>query len=168
MRMKKLFSKSVTAILVLAIAAVAGYFVNVEVQSYYGRQALARAALENHSLEEALKKARAENKLVLVDVAAIWCPVCRRLDNEIFANPQVKEKINEEYVFSRLEYESPEGTEFLEKNNAEGFPNLWLLDGDGNVVKKTGRYFRAFGIFSAVSLKTDSFQFFIRPEGIVR
>ena len=112
------------------------YFANVEVQSYFGRQALAKAAIENHTLDEALKKARAENKLVLVDVAAIWCPTCRRLDNDVFADSKVRQKINERYVFSRLEYESPEGTEFLEKHAASGFPNLWILDGDGKTVKK--------------------------------
>lgn len=123
-------------VLVLTAAAVLGYFVNVEVQSYLGRQALAEAALENHILDEALQKARSGNKLVLVDVAAIWCPTCRRLDREIFANEQVKRKINERYVFVRLEYESPEGTAFLARHNAEGFPNLWILDGDGKTVKK--------------------------------
>ena len=69
-------------------------------------------------------------------MAAIWCSTCRRLDNEIFANPQVREKLNEKFIFSRLEYESPEGTEFLEKHEAFGFPNLWILDGNGSVVKK--------------------------------
>lgn len=134
--MKKLFSKSVVLILGIGLVGLALYFINVEVQSYYGRQALARADLRNHTLAEALAKANSEDKLVLVDVSAIWCPTCRRLDNEVFANPQVRQKINEKFIFSRLEYESAEGTEFLEQHNAEGFPNLWLLDGKGNVVKK--------------------------------
>jgi thiol:disulfide interchange protein len=134
--MKKLFSKTVVSIMVLALVGLAIYFANVELQSYYGRQTLAKSNRQNHRLDEALKKALSKNKLVLVDVAAIWCPTCRRLDNEIFANPQVQQKINEKYIFSRLEYESAEGTEFLEKHQATGFPNLWLLDGNGNVVKK--------------------------------
>ena len=134
--MKKFFSKGIGSLLIVAALLVAGYFINVEVQSYFGRQALAKADLQNHTFADALAKAKAENKLVLVDVAAIWCPTCRRLDNDVFANPQVREKINEKYVFSRLEYESPEGTEFLAKHDASGFPNLWILDGNGNVVKK--------------------------------
>lgn len=134
--MRNYFSKPIVSILILGLAGLAVYFANVELQSYFGRQALSRAALENHTLDDALEKARAENKLVLVDVAAIWCPTCRRLDNEIFANTQVREKINEKFIFSRLEYESPEGAEFLEKHEAVGFPNLWVLDSEGNVVKK--------------------------------
>ena len=134
--MKKFFTKSIGSIIVFAVLVLAGYFINVEVQSYYGQQALAKAALPNHSLAQALAKANAENKLVLVDVSAIWCPTCRRLDNDVFADARVREKINERYVFSRLEYESAEGADFLEKHDAAGFPNLWLLDGRGAVVKK--------------------------------
>lgn len=134
--MRNFSIKKIIPILVFAIVLIAAYFINVEVQSYYGRQALEKANLQNYTLENALKKAEAENKLVLVDVSAIWCPNCRRLDNEVFANPEVRKFVNEKYVFSRLEYESAEGTDFLEKHDATGFPNLWLLDGKGNVVKK--------------------------------
>ncbi len=134
--MRNYFSKTIVSILIVGLAGLAVYFAHVEIQSYFGRQALARAALENHTLDDALEKARAENKLVLVDVAAIWCPTCRRLDNEIFSNARVREKLNEKFIFSRLEYESPEGAEFLEKHEAAGFPNLWILDGSGRVVKK--------------------------------
>jgi thioredoxin 1 len=73
---------------------------------------------------------------VLVDVAAIWCGTCRKLDKEVFANEKVRKTINERFIFTRLEYESTEGEEFLKKHNASGFPTLWLLDGDGNVIKR--------------------------------
>ncbi|MBX7173535.1 MAG: thioredoxin family protein [Pyrinomonadaceae bacterium] len=134
--MKYFSLKKIGSVLIFAVIILAAYFINVEVQSYYGRQALEKANLQNFTLADALKKAEAENKLVLVDVSAIWCPNCRRLDNEVFANQEVRKFVNEKFVFSRLEYESPEGTDFLEKHNATGFPNLWLLDGKGNVVKK--------------------------------
>ncbi|MEP6904369.1 MAG: thioredoxin family protein [Actinomycetota bacterium] len=133
--MKKFLSSRIISIIIFALVAVSAYFINVEVQSYWGRQTLAKAALTNLPLAEALTKAKAENKFILVDVSAIWCPTCRRLDNNVFADAKVKQTINEKFVFSRLEYESAEGTAFLEKHNAAGFPNLWLLDGNGNVVK---------------------------------
>lgn len=112
------------------------YFINVEVQSYLGRQALQATGLDRLSLDEALAKAESENKLIIVDVSAIWCPNCRRLDKQVFANETVRKTINEKYVFVRLEYESAEGKAFLERYRSEGFPNLWLLDSKGKVVKK--------------------------------
>ena len=134
--MKKFLSSRVFSIILFAFVAIGAYFINVEVQSYWGRQAIAKAALINLPLAEALSKAKAENKLVLVDVSAIWCSTCRRLDSDVFSDAKVKQTINERFMFSRLEYESPEGTAFLEKHHATGFPNLWLLDGNGNVVKR--------------------------------
>ncbi len=134
--MKQFFSGWVGKILLFAVVGLSVYFINVEVQSYFGRQALEKTGLQKFTLDEALTKATAENKQVLVDVSAIWCPNCRRLDNDIFANENVKKVIDQKFVFARLEYESPEGTEFLAKHNTTGFPNLWLLDNKGGTIKQ--------------------------------
>ncbi len=134
--MKKNRLKQALPIIVFAIIAISAYFINVEVQSYYGRQALENAGLVSLPFETALEKAGKEKKLVLVDVSAIWCPTCRKLDNEIFANETVRREIGQRFVFSRLEYESEEGQKFLEKHRASGFPSLFLIDADGKVVKK--------------------------------
>lgn len=134
--MKKLFSGAIFSWVVFGVIALGAYFINVEVQSYLGRQALENTGLVSISLDEALSRANAENKPVLVDVSAIWCPTCRKLDNDVFADPDVRKYINENLVFTRLEYESDEGQAFLEKHHAGGFPTLWLLDGDGQVIKR--------------------------------
>ena len=47
------------------------YFINVEVQSYFGKQAFENTGLQSHTLQDAQAKAKTENKLVLVDVYAI-------------------------------------------------------------------------------------------------
>jgi thiol:disulfide interchange protein len=131
--MKKLLSNPFSWIIAAAVGA---YFVNVQVQSHWGRQALAATGLVSLPLDQALAKARAESKLVLVDVSAIWCPSCRFLDKTVFADVRVKKVIAEKYVFSRLEYESPEGRAFLKAHQLEGFPNLVLLDGNGTMVHR--------------------------------
>ncbi|NNE67765.1 MAG: thioredoxin family protein [Pyrinomonadaceae bacterium] len=134
--MRKLFSGTIGSVLFFAIVGCAVYFGNVELQSYWGRQAVADTGLEIHRLEDALAKAKSENKLVFVDVSAIWCGTCRRLDNEVFSNEEVKKVLNERFVFSRLEYEEEEGQKFIRERNVEGFPNLWVLDSDGNNIKR--------------------------------
>jgi thiol:disulfide interchange protein len=141
--MKNFLSSWLGKILIFAVFGLSAYFINVEVQSYFGRQALDKTGLTRFTLDEAVTKASAENKRILVDVSAIWCPNCRRLDNEIFADENVKKTINEKFVFARLEYESPEGTEFLEKHDTNGFPNLWILDAKGNAVKQLRVTFNA-------------------------
>ncbi len=134
--MKKIFSGTILSWVVFGAIALAAYFINVEVQSYLGRQALEKTGLVSLRLDEALSKAGAENKQVLVDVSAIWCPTCRKLDNDVFADAGVRQYINENLAFTRLEYESEEGQAFLEKYHASGFPTLWLLDQNGRVIKR--------------------------------
>lgn len=134
--MQKFFSSRILRWALFAAIPLAVYFVNVEVQSYLGRQALQATGLNRLPLSDALARAATENKLVIVDVAAIWCPNCRRLDRQVFSDETVRRTIAEKYIFVRLEYETPEGQAFLEKYRSEGFPNLWLLDARGNVVTK--------------------------------
>ena len=112
------------------------YFGNVEVQSYLGQKAIDSTGLDIFPLEQALAKAKQENKQVLADMSAIWCPSCRRLDKEVFANPQVQETLLKDYVFSRIEYESKEGEAFMQKYQVKGFPTLLVLDDAGALVRK--------------------------------
>lgn len=132
---KFISSRWFTAVLFIA-AAFAVYFINVEVQSYLGRRALESTGLESVGLESAIAQATDEGKLILVDVSAIWCSSCRRLDREVFSDEAVKRIIRDKFVFSRLEYESEEGQAFLEQRNVDGFPNLWVLNGDGSDLRQ--------------------------------
>lgn len=112
------------------------YFGNVEVQSYLGKKALEEIELPKLSLEEALSEAAIQDKLVIADLSAIWCPSCRKLDQNVLAKPEVKAAIERDFVFSRIEYESDEGKAFAEKYNVSGFPTLLVLDPQGNKLRK--------------------------------
>ena len=139
--MRKILAGKVGTVLLCIVAALAGYFGNLQIQTYLGERAIENTGLELHSLEQAKVKAKAEDKKILVDVSAVWCSTCRKLDNEVFANAKVKEVIEKDYVVARLEYETPAGEAFLKKRGVEGVPNLWLLDKDGNDIKRLGLTF---------------------------
>ncbi len=121
---------------VFAAIVIAAYFINVEVQTRLGQSVLEEMTLERHSLPEALAQAKAENKLVLADMSAIWCPTCRSLDKHLFSNPEVQAKINERYVFARIEYESEEGEAFMKKYDVHSFPTLLVLSPSGERIKE--------------------------------
>ncbi|EDY80515.1 hypothetical protein VDG1235_129 [Verrucomicrobiia bacterium DG1235] len=122
--------------LVVAAAIAAAYFANVEIQTYFGKKALEEMGLERHALPAAMQKAHAENKLVLADLSAIWCPTCRNLDKQVFSNPAVQKAINKKYVFSRIEYESDEGESFMEMYDARSFPTLLILSPSGEKLRE--------------------------------
>lgn len=122
--------------LFLGIAAASIYFLNVEVQSYLGRRAIENTGLKSVAFDEATVRSANEGKLILAEVSAVWCSSCRRLDNEVFADPEVKRAIDKRFIFSRIEYESEEGERFIEKYHVTGFPTLFLIRPDGTIAKR--------------------------------
>jgi len=121
--------------LIAAAVIAAVYFINVEVQTRLGKNVLSKMTIERYSLEQALAKAQAENKLVLANLSAIWCPTCRSLDKNVFSNPTVQSVMSEKYVFARIEYESAAGEAFQERYGTRGFPNLLVIAPDGRAVR---------------------------------
>ena len=112
------------------------YFGNVVLQTHLGEQALAKVALPQLTLQQALAKAKAENKHVLADMSAIWCPSCRKLDQEVLSKPSVQAAIEDGYIFTRIEYESDAGKAFMEQYQVQGFPTLLVLDANGDKLRQ--------------------------------
>jgi thioredoxin-related protein len=119
----------------VAIAALV-YFGNVRLQTWLGHRALAGTGLEIHTLEEGLSLASETDRLVLADVSAIWCSSCRTFDKEVLGDDAVRQLIESEFVFVRLEYESDEGKAFREAYEVKGFPRLVVLDAEGTLVSR--------------------------------
>ncbi len=127
------------SIILFVVIATAVYFVNVEVQTYLGKKALAESGLAIHTLDEALSLAREQGdkgSLVLADLSAIWCPTCRKLDKTVLSDEGVQKVIREGYLFARIEFESAEGEAFKARYGLTGFPNLLVLNGRGELIRK--------------------------------
>ena len=139
--MNKKTKSTLRSLVIIAVVAVGAYFLNVEYQSRLGQKAIDATGLEVLNLQDALAKSKETGKPVLADLSAIWCPSCRRLDSEVLANEAVKSKIEKSYIFARIEYQSDEGSDFMERYQVSGFPNLLLIDGEGNKLKNLPRTF---------------------------
>jgi thiol:disulfide interchange protein len=116
---------------IIILLSVLGYYGNKNVQTYLGQQALDETGLEILTLEQALEVANNTNKLVLADMSAIWCPSCRKLDKQVFSDEQVKTQLNQDFVYTRIEYESAEGNNFMQNYQVTGFPTLIVLNPRG-------------------------------------
>ena len=124
---KKVFNVCATIILI----SVLGFYANKTVQSYLGQQAIDNSGLALLTLDQALKVANNTNKLVLADMSAIWCPACRKLDQQVFSDKRVKIQLNQYFVYARIKYESAKGKRFMQKYHVTGFPTLLVLNAQG-------------------------------------
>lgn len=83
------------------------------------------------TLEAALAKAKAEDKLVFVDIGAYWCPPCHRLDEEVFSQAEVGEFLGDGYVALHIDAEKGEGPELEERYDVMAFPTMLVLEASG-------------------------------------
>jgi thiol:disulfide interchange protein len=117
--------------IIIILLSVLGFYGNQTVQSYLGQQAIEQTGLTPLTLEQALELAKDSDKLVLADMSAIWCPSCRKLDKQVFSDEQVKTQLNLDFVYARIEYDSPAGDSFMQRYQVSGFPTLLILNAKG-------------------------------------
>jgi len=86
--------------------------------------------------EEALTKAKAEEKLIFVDAYAEWCGPCKRMAKNVFTNEKVGEFHNSNFINLKIDMEKGMGLTFRRKYPVSAFPTLFYIDSSGEVVHK--------------------------------
>lgn len=85
---------------------------------------------------EMLAKSTIENKLIFVDIYAVWCGPCKAMAKNVFTQGAVADKFNASFVNYMLDAEKGEGIAMAEKYQVSGFPTYLFIDGNGRVVYK--------------------------------
>jgi uncharacterized protein YyaL (SSP411 family) len=86
-------------------------------------------------IASAVKKAKAENKQVLLQIGGNWCPWCVKLDGFMATDPQVDSLLKVNYIRVMVNYSKENKNEEILKTLGNpqrfGFPVLVILDQDG-------------------------------------
>ena len=91
---------------------------------------------ENHDLNVALAKAKAENKLVFIDAYAEWCGPCKVMARDVFPQKEVGDFFNAKFVNMKLDMEKAENLYIAKKYDVKAYPNYLFLDANGELVHK--------------------------------
>jgi len=90
-----------------------------------------------HAEPEALARARAERRPVIVDFWAEWCTACKELDKLAWADPRVQ---REAARFVKVKVDGTETTDEVaaiqERYEVQGMPTVVFIDSDGKQVKE--------------------------------
>ncbi len=86
--------------------------------------------------EQALEKAKQEEKLIFVDAYAEWCGPCKRMARNVFTQDAVGDFYNKNFINLKIDMEKAENETFRNKYPVAAFPTLYYIDFTGEVVQK--------------------------------
>ncbi|MEO8585021.1 MAG: thioredoxin family protein, partial [Acidobacteriota bacterium] len=92
--------------------------------------------IEGKTFAEVLRRAKAENKPVMLDVVAEWCGPCKFMDKTTFADPAVIGWTKKNVISARVDAEKGEGRRISARYQAFSFPTVLFLDGNGNEIDR--------------------------------
>ncbi|MBI2892462.1 MAG: thioredoxin family protein [Deltaproteobacteria bacterium] len=87
-------------------------------------------------LDELLRRAATEDRLVMVDVFATWCGPCQKLEEESFVHADVARETDAHFLALRIDGERGEGPEVMRRYHVVGFPTILVLRPDGTEVDR--------------------------------
>lgn len=86
--------------------------------------------------QEALDKAKAENKTIFIDAYAEWCGPCKRMAANTFPNPAVGALFNANFVCMKLDMEKDESVDFRKSFTPSAYPTLFFVDANNKLVHR--------------------------------
>lgn len=107
-----------------------------------------------HDYQTALKRAKAEKKLIFMDLWTEWCPPCQHLQKNVFPSAEGQAALAKVVPFSALVEKKDrtpvaEGMKLAKQFQLEAFPTLVILDANGKEVRRQVGAFRSGGEFAA-------------------
>ena len=111
--------------------------------------ALAQGGVKwEHTLEAAKKRAKAEKKMIFMDLWAEWCGPCQYLKKQIFPTPEAQAALAGVVPFDALvqtqdQKDIPANAKLAEQYGLNAFPTLILIDADGKEVRRQVGAFRS-------------------------
>lgn len=98
--------------------------------------------------QQALTRARAENKMVVMDfTGSDWCPWCIKLHDEVFNTPQFKKFAAKNLILVKVDFPraieqsaavKAQNEKLQEKYKIEGYPTVIVLDSNGKQIGQLG------------------------------
>ena len=87
--------------------------------------------------EEALQKAKQENKMIFVDCYTVWCGPCAYMAKNVFTLKEVGDFFNEHFICLKSEMErEKDGLMLKERYNVVAYPTFLFITSEGYVAHR--------------------------------
>jgi thioredoxin 1 len=121
------------------------------------------------SYDNFLREAKKQNKPIILDFWASWCGPCKKLDHETFSDKDFAAYVNENFLVYRVDIDSFDGMEIVEKFNVQAFPTLLVASSKGKEITQLKGFYYATYLQKSLDELNDTYQLFskIKKEPIV-
>lgn len=87
--------------------------------------------------QQAIDKAKKENKYIFLDAYASWCGPCKMMKHKTFTDKAVGDFYNKHFVCVAIDMEKPgDGPSLADKFSVEAYPTLIYFHPDGKLIGK--------------------------------
>jgi thioredoxin-related protein len=94
----------------------------------------------NGSFENAITKAKQDNKFVLIDFYTVWCGGCKAFDKFVFSKPEIQTYISDKFIALSIDAEKGEGIGLRKKYEIFSYPQIIIADSDGKEIDRISGY----------------------------
>jgi len=93
------------------------------------------------NLDSALQDAKNTNKPIFIDFYADWCSYCKELNESTLSDPNVKKKLNQDYV--KVDINTDQNPDLSSRYKIYSLPTLVILNSNGQEIKRQEGYVSA-------------------------
>lgn len=107
------------------------------------------------TFEQAKRLAREENKLIVLDVSADWCPPCQEMARNVHPDPEFQEFTTTQVFMLVDAYKDAEGVKLARKFDVKFFPTILVLTTEGKEIERFTGGRTSKGLIEALQLIFD-------------
>ena len=93
--------------------------------------------------QNVLMQAKAQKKLIFVDIYTAWCGPCKEMDKKTFTDVSVGDKFNARFINYKVDAEKGFGITLAKRYNVTSYPTCLFVDPSENLIYKQEGLLRA-------------------------
>ncbi len=97
----------------------------------FSAHSFAQINFQSLTFDQALAKAKEENKKIFIDVFTTWCGPCKAIDRNVFQTKEIGDRMNPDYVSIKVDAENSPDRNRVIAYGIPGYPTMLILDGEG-------------------------------------
>jgi len=99
-----------------------------------------KAPIFSGSFDEIKKHAHQQKKLIVIEMNADWCTICREMEQTTFVDKSVVSFIEKKYILAQFDGEKGEGEHLASKYKVRGYPTFLFFTSNGHYMGKQSGY----------------------------